>query len=79
MEHVECMNHEGKDDHILVFHVEPSSKIHSTTADEVYLRIGDKSHRLNFEERMQLIYSKGSRYYEDELVADSCIAETLIA
>lgn len=33
--------------------------------------MGDKSQKLNFDERLQLTYAKGNRYYEDEPVANS--------
>lgn len=35
--------------------------------------MGDKSQRLSFDDRLRLMYSKGTRYYEDEPVADSSI------
>ncbi|MCQ4743835.1 ATP-binding protein [Blautia producta] len=35
--------------------------------------MGDKSQKLSFDDRLRLMYSKGSRYYEDEPVADSSI------
>ena len=31
----------------------------------MYYRVGDKSKKLNFEQRMQLVYAKGEHYYED--------------
>lgn len=35
--------------------------------------MGDKSQKLSFDDRLRLMYSKGTRYYEDEPVADSSI------
>lgn len=32
------------------------------------MRVGDKSRRLSFEERIQLMYDKRERYYEDTAV-----------
>ena len=37
--------------------------------------MGDKSKKLNFDERLQLMYAKGSRYYEDEPVFRSSIED----
>ena len=37
------------------------------------MRVGDKSKKLNFDERMQLLYDKGERYYEDKDVYGATI------
>ena len=42
-------------------------------ADEVFLRVGDKSKLQTFEERLQLNYDKGERYFEDKAVPDATI------
>ena len=42
-------------------------------ADDVFLRIGDKSKKLNLEQRLQLVYAKGVKYFEDQPVAGSTI------
>ena len=47
--------------------------MHANQADEVYYRMGDKSKRLNFEDRMRLLYAKGERYFEDSPVPDATI------
>jgi ATP-dependent DNA helicase RecG len=51
--------------------VEPSVQVHANQADEVFMRVGDKSKKLSFEDRTQLIYDKGMRYFEDSPVADA--------
>lgn len=66
-----CVNVEGQPDHILVIGVFQSSELHANQADEVFFRIGDKSKKLNFEERVQLMYAKGTRYFEDTPVPDA--------
>ena len=48
-----------------------SSDLHANQADEVFFRVGDKSKKLNFEERLQLMYAKGTRYFEDTPVPDA--------
>lgn len=67
-EYIKCKNVEGEDDHILVITVEQSNRVHATTSDDAYLRVGDKSRKLGFEERMQLTFAKGVCYFEDEPV-----------
>ena len=41
---------------------------HTNQADEAFVRVGDKSRKLTFEERVQLMYDKGERFYEDTAV-----------
>ncbi len=72
-EMVECVNSDGKPDHVLLMHIEPSINFHVNQADEAFIRVGDKSKKLNFEDRMTMMYAKGVRYYEDEPVADATI------
>ena len=74
-EYIECMNNDGIADHILLLHVEQSNRLHATSADEAYIRVGDKSHKLGFEERMQLMFAKGVCYFEDEPVARAGIED----
>lgn len=59
---------DGNENHILLMHIPASSELHANQADEVFMRIGDKSRKLSFEERIQLMYDKGERYYEDTAV-----------
>lgn len=68
-----CIDNKGKPNHILLINIPQSSELHANQQDEVYYRMGDKSKKLNFDERLQLMYSKGSRLFEDEPVADSTI------
>ena len=56
---VDCVNHRGEADQILLIEVLQSGKLHANVRDEVYLRIGDQSRRLSFDERMQLVYDRG--------------------
>lgn len=74
-EMVECINCEGKPDHVLLMHIEASPLFHANQADDAFIRVGDKSKKLNFEDRMALMYAKGVRYYEDEPVADASIED----
>jgi len=60
---------------VLLLHVEQSNRLHATSADEAYIRVGDKSHKLGFEERMQLMFAKGVCYFEDEPVTKAGIED----
>ena len=73
IEKVPCIDYKGRKNHVLVMHIEPSPQVHANQADEVYFRVGDKSKLLKFEERLQLTYDKGERYFEDKLVPDATI------
>ncbi len=59
-------NADGKTDHILLMHVAQSQKVHANQKDEVYYRVGDKSKKLTFDERLQLLYNKGEVVYESK-------------
>ena len=72
-EMIECTNSDGKPDHVLLMHIEASPLLHANQADEAFIRVGDKSKKLDFNDRMTLMYAKGVRYYEDEPVADASI------
>ena len=68
-----CTDKDGNENHILLMHIPASSELHTNQADEAFMRVGDKSRRLSFEERIQLMYDKGERYYEDTAVYDATI------
>ena len=72
-ETVECRDKDGNPNHLLIMTIPQSSELHANQQDEVYYRMGDKSKKLNFDERLQLMYAKGSRYYEDEPVFRSAL------
>jgi ATP-dependent DNA helicase RecG len=62
-----CINDSGEEDELLVFDVVPSSTVHATSKDEVFLRVGDESRRLTFSQRRELLYDKRQAAYEVEL------------
>jgi ATP-dependent DNA helicase RecG len=72
---VDCVNHNGKADRIMLIEVAPGRKLHATSKDEVYLRIGDQSRKLTFDERLQLAYDRGEAWWESTLVPDFPLAE----
>ena len=63
-----CTDKDGNENHILLMHIPASSELQANQADEAFMRVGDKSRKLSFEERIQLMYDKGERYYEDTAV-----------
>lgn len=68
VEMVPCIDRTGKNNHILVFHIEPSMRVYANQADDVFLRIGDKSKKMSFDERFQLMNDKGQSCYEETAV-----------
>lgn len=63
-----CTDKDGKDNHILLMEIPASMYLHTNQADEAFMRVGDKSRKLSFDERVQLMYDKGERFYEDTAV-----------
>lgn len=71
IEKVPCIDFKGRNNHALLMHIEPSMEVHANQADEVFMRVGDKSKKLTFDERTQLMYDKGERFFEDKPVSDA--------
>ena len=63
-----CVTSSGEPDDLLVIEIPPSSTVHATTKDDVYLRVGDESRRLSFALRRELLYDKGQAAFETETV-----------
>lgn len=57
----------------MIMHVYPSTQLCANQADEVFYRVGDKSKKMNFEQRTRLMYAKGNRYFENVPVRDAVI------
>ena len=72
-EYLPCKDSEGRDNRVLLIHVPASPRLHANQADEVFWRVGDKSRKLTFDERLQLMYDKGERYYEDSTAYDATL------
>ncbi len=68
-----CTDKEGNENRILLMEIPASSNLHTNQADEAFMRVGDKSRKLTFDERVQLMYDKGERYYEDTAVYGATI------
>ena len=67
----EYTDYRGRPNHIIIMRVAPSMKVHANQADEVFYRMGDKSKKLTFAQRTQLMYAKGERLFENAPVHDA--------
>ena len=63
-----CTDKDGNENHILLMEIPASMYLHTNQTDEAFMRVGDKSRKLSFDERLQLMYDKGERFYEDMAV-----------
>lgn len=70
---LDCTDTNGNPNHILLMHIFQSAQLHANQVDEVYYRVGDKSKKMNFEQRTRLMYAKGGRYFEDIPVRDATL------
>ena len=59
---VDCIDKNGNANHILLIKIPQSADMHVNHRDEAFLRVGDRSKKLTFDERMELMYSKGMRF-----------------
>lgn len=73
---VSVTNDKEEPDIILLLEVEASyDKVIESFDHEVYLRQTDSSTKLNYEQRTQLLYDRGQRYFEDEIVDRSSLVD----
>ena len=70
-EYMDVTDSKGQKNHIILMRVAPSMKVHANQADEVFYRVGDKSKKLTFAQRTQLMYAKGERFFENAPVHDA--------
>jgi ATP-dependent DNA helicase RecG len=61
---IECVNTAGVLDHLLVVRIEPGERVHESADGECYLRVGDESRRLSFDQRRELEYDRGQSQYD---------------
>ncbi len=69
---IDCIDSDGNKNHILLLHIEASAFLHENQSRDAYVRVGDKSKLLSFEDRMTLSFDKGLRTFEDFIVPESC-------
>jgi len=63
-ESVPCVRLDGTHDHLLVVRVEPGERVHEAADGECYLRVGDESRRLTYNQRRELEYDRGQSQYD---------------
>lgn len=65
---VDCVNKNGEKDRILLIYVPfLENRVAETSNGKAYVREGDQTRVISYEERRQLEYEKGQRSFEDEL------------
>jgi ATP-dependent DNA helicase RecG len=73
--YIPCIDKEGKENRILLMHIPASPTLHTNQADEAFMRVGDKSRKLTFDERLQLMYDKGERSFEETKVIGASLED----
>jgi ATP-dependent DNA helicase RecG len=68
-EQVRCVSKAGSPDHLLIIRVEPGEQVHEAVDGECYLRIGDESRKLAYDQRQELEYDRGQSQYDGQHVA----------
>lgn len=67
-------NTRGLEDEVWLLTVQPADdKLYVNKKDEVYLRIGDETHRATFEERKSLEFDKGIRAFESQIIDEAIL------
>lgn len=72
---LECTNHRGGADHLLVVRVEASGVVHTTTDDTAFLRVGDETRKLRFDQRRELLADKGLATFETTVLPEVTVAD----
>jgi len=66
----------GEPDEIWLITVQPSDdKLYANRKDEVYLRMGDETHKTTFEERKNIEFDKGIRAFESQIMNDAILQD----
>lgn len=65
----------GDMDALLVARVDPGSSVHELTNGACYLRQGDETRKLNFTQRQELHYDRGSAHFDGEIVSGVRVAQ----
>ena len=73
---VPCLKADGHETNLLVLDIPASDRVHATHKDEVYLRIGDESRKLTFQQRQELEFDKGQSTFESTPV-EGTVADLL--
>jgi ATP-dependent DNA helicase RecG len=61
---VRCINEDGEEDYLLAIRIEPGERVHELQNGDCYLRVGDESRRLSYQQRQELEFDKGQSQYD---------------
>jgi len=65
---INCKNHQGKDDQILLIYVPyVDNRVVETSDGKAFIRIGEETVQLSYDKRRELEYKKGQKSFEDEV------------
>ena len=73
--HTPCLTATGERDELLIIRIEPGERVHESSDGECYLRVGDESRRLSFDQRRELEYDRGQSQYDGQPVPDIDISD----
>lgn len=68
-EELPCVAEDGRADHLLVIRILPGERVHEAADGHCYLRVGEESRRLTFEQRRELEYDRGQSQYDAQAAA----------
>ena len=70
---IDCITAKGNPDQLVVITVESSDKVHVNNRDEVFLRVGEETRKLSFQQRQELLYDKGQASFEGTPAKDATL------
>lgn len=65
---IPCVRDDGIHDHLLLLEIRPCDGVSMNVSDQVFLRIGDETRKLNFAQRRELVYDRGHGVFEGRTV-----------
>lgn len=71
IEKMKLINSSGDLDEVLLLMVSPSDTVYEDQSGKCFMRVGDDSRELKYNDRRELEYNKGLRQYDGEIVKDS--------
>lgn len=73
---IDVTDADNKPNRVLLLSVAPGEGvIYSNKKDEVYLRIGDETHKVTYVERQRLEYDRNVREYESQIIEDALLID----
>jgi ATP-dependent DNA helicase RecG len=63
-EEIASVSEDGTPDRLLVVRIDPGERVHEAADGECYLRVGDESRRLTYNQRRELEYDRGQSQYD---------------